>query len=177
MRLSAISASRIACLLVLLLSACTERSSRSSVSREIPPAVAQELSAIREIAQATHAEYERLYTSVVFSTDEKKDAAAKWYRGKELAWLTFQLEDLRVQRLGLPESRIDMLFFLESGNSFIEAKPTVFVETSYYPRVTERELVSVAKLKTLRQDYEAAQLRLAKALLEVERAASGSSTR
>jgi hypothetical protein len=167
----------IAVLMIALAAACADHTPQSRSSKAIPPTVARELDAIREIAQATHAEYERLYSTVVYSTDEKKEAAAKWYRQKELSWLTYQVEDLRVRRLGLPESRLDMLLFVESGNSFIEAKPSVFVATTYYPRVSERELVSVAKLKTLRQDYESAQLRLAKALLEVEQAAADSSAR
>jgi hypothetical protein len=154
---------------ILLLASSCGRDAFSGDGREtIPANVLHEIDAVRDVTRAVHDEYERLYSTVLFPNDTMKTAASRWHRGKEVDWQFIQIIDLRLRRLGLGQSVVDQLFVFDNGNSYIEAEPTVFVETTYYPKFAKKELASLAKLASLREDYDAARLRLGKALLDAE---------
>lgn len=147
----------------------TTREATSAVA--LPEDVRRELDSIQGIAKATQDEYERLYSTVVFPDDEKKRAAAKWNKDQQVAWSMIQLNDIQVRKQGRFASPFELLMMIGGLDSFIDAEPSVFVETTYYPKLVKKELVSLAKLATLREDYEAAKLRLLKSWLAVEQAA------
>ena len=53
-------------------------------------------------------------------------------------------------------------------DDYVQAEPSVFVATTYYPKIAKKDLVSLAKLAALREEYDATRLRFAKALLAEE---------
>ena len=131
--------------------------------------VVKELDVIRDITKQAHDEYERLLSSVVFSDDTMKKAAARWGKTKELEWVQLQLFDVRARRVGTLKQIIELLVYDNANDSYVDREPSVFVKMKYYPKMEKIELASLAKCAALREDYEAARLRLFKALLEEER--------
>jgi len=145
----------------------------NATSASVPSGgVVKELDALRDIAKAAHDEYERLSSSVVFPDDTMKTAAAEWGKKKEFEWIQVQLLDSRVRRAGTLYQTPELSFFLGTNDIYVEREPSVFVKTKYYPKLEKTELASLAKCATLREEYEAARLRLLKALLEQELAAT-----
>jgi hypothetical protein len=133
--------------------------------KPFPKSVTQEVDAMRDIAKAANTEYERLYSSVVFPNEEMKTAAAKWWKAKQREWTFAQL--IFVRMLRPTTSSMDFLLMF-AGSSFIDPAPSVFVETTYTPSVVRKDLVSMAKLASLKEDYDAAELRFLKAILAFE---------
>lgn len=158
--------------LVFVTSGCSTNSQITSATTTLPENVLRELSGVRDIAKAAHDEYDRLYSSIVFPNEDMKSAAARWHKEKEFNWQMVQLNTFRARRLGLASSSLEFLIILDSLDRFVEAEPSVFVETTFSPKVTRKELASLAKLASLREDLDAARLRLVKALLAVEEAAT-----
>lgn len=156
---------RIGPLFAALLALSCDRGTPLTAHSPLSPSVAREMDAVQAATRAVHDEYERLYSTTIFP-DSSKAAAARWYKTKEYEWQVVQLIDQRERREGLSTSTLDALVFLDNGNTYIESEPSIFVETRYYPRYQKHELASLAKLASLRDEYDAARLRLVKVLLE-----------
>ena len=57
---------------------------------------------------------------------------------------------------------------LGTAERYVGAEPSAFMETICHPKVVTRELASLAKLRSLREEYLAARPRFVKALLAAE---------
>ena len=157
--------SSMAGLLLALAAGCSAPMSASAPSAS----VVKELDVIRDITKQAHDEYERLLSSVVFPDDTMKKKAAQWGKTKELEWVQVQLLDVRARRVGTLKQSLELILTDQANDNYVDREPSVFVKTKYYPKMETMELASLAKCASLREEYEAARLRLFKARLEEER--------